>query len=636
MCSCIRLRSCSRFLNVAQLALASDACRQSLSGASLCAWISSSAADAAEPDPGPPAEVAAQAVASPDLSDSSLSDAGTSLATDAVDAVELTGPIGSAISLLEALHSTTGLPWWATIPMTAVGLRCATFPLLAKSMKASQAVSLLFASQAEGRAQQQQPSKARKSLQQQRDDLWQRWKQMQSAGAAPSPAWLLIYPLVQVPIFATAVIAIRRMAFSGWPGFADGGALWFPNLCAPALDWSTMNAPLGAAGLGLPLIIFGASFAHTQLTFGPLQSSSRAVGSVRILLEWLSIFMLVITLQLPQGPVLYWASSATFTLLQGRLLQLPSVREWLGLRPAGPIQPAPSAAAQALTAARHLTPQQSSTSASSISQEPSPAQFPSSPPMRPADMPSRAAIMRMPASEIYALVRTMRKGGEAAAALKILAARPPKDAEGMLLLGQLYSHKACEDQQMAASTFEAAASLSTKPSQKAKAWLQAGLSHQMADATEPALAALREATSISAAASGFSLTASKFSKDPQKQQSLGKFDAPDPSRRSSSSNGSIQHVSSIPSRRSTAATSLPSQSSEDQNHRHGSDVLASKDNEGLRKTLVRALVARASILQGAGRLREAHDLLISASSIDSAVKQLFLDPLERLMHAKLP
>ena len=39
-------------------------------------------------------------------------------------------------------------------------------------------------------------------------------------------------------------------------------------------------------------------------------------GSVRLLLEWLSILMLVITLQLPQGPVLYWASSATFTLIQ--------------------------------------------------------------------------------------------------------------------------------------------------------------------------------------------------------------------------------------------------------------------------------------------------------------------------------
>ena len=98
--------------------------------------------------------------------------------------------------------------------------------------------------------------------------------------------------LLQVPIFATAVIAIRRMAFSGWPGFAEGGALWFPNLCAPALDWATMSAPLGAAGLGLPLIIFGASFANTQLTFGPLQSSSQAVGDMTSSCEQPSNFLL--------------------------------------------------------------------------------------------------------------------------------------------------------------------------------------------------------------------------------------------------------------------------------------------------------------------------------------------------------
>ena len=57
-------------------------------------------------------------------------------------------------------------------------------------------------------------------------------------------------------------------------------------------------------------------------------------SSVRVLLEWLSILMLIITLQLPQGPVLYWASSATFTLVQvsfsrqllGQMLSSPSPR----------------------------------------------------------------------------------------------------------------------------------------------------------------------------------------------------------------------------------------------------------------------------------------------------------------------
>ena len=84
------------------------------------AWISSRAADAAEPDlTGPPAELDAEAVSSPETSDLGLSDAGADLASASL---ELTGPIGSAVSLLEGFHTTTGLPWWAAIPITAVGI----------------------------------------------------------------------------------------------------------------------------------------------------------------------------------------------------------------------------------------------------------------------------------------------------------------------------------------------------------------------------------------------------------------------------------------------------------------------------------------------------------------------------------
>lgn len=31
------------------------------------------------------------------------------------------GPVGAAMSLIDGLHSTTGLPWWATLSVTALG-----------------------------------------------------------------------------------------------------------------------------------------------------------------------------------------------------------------------------------------------------------------------------------------------------------------------------------------------------------------------------------------------------------------------------------------------------------------------------------------------------------------------------------
>jgi len=45
--------------------------------------------------------------------------------------------------------------------------------------------------------------------------------------------------LAQLPVFVTAMWASRRMAAAPWPGFSEGGALWFPDLTLPAVDLST-------------------------------------------------------------------------------------------------------------------------------------------------------------------------------------------------------------------------------------------------------------------------------------------------------------------------------------------------------------------------------------------------------------
>ena len=43
-----------------------------------------------------------------------------SAAPELVDAAQ-GHPVGDAVSLIDALHSATGLPWWATLCLTALG-----------------------------------------------------------------------------------------------------------------------------------------------------------------------------------------------------------------------------------------------------------------------------------------------------------------------------------------------------------------------------------------------------------------------------------------------------------------------------------------------------------------------------------
>ena len=49
--------------------------------------------------------------------------------------------------------------------------------------------------------------------------------------------------LVQISIFGTSVFAARHMAACDWPGFAAGGALWFPDLtkAAAIIHWGQVS-----------------------------------------------------------------------------------------------------------------------------------------------------------------------------------------------------------------------------------------------------------------------------------------------------------------------------------------------------------------------------------------------------------
>jgi hypothetical protein len=72
-----------------------------------------------------------------------------------------------------------------------------------------------------------------------------RFHQLRQQAGAPHPIWVLASPLAQVPVFVTAMTAIRTMSLRGWPGFSDGGTAWFTDLTLPAMDLEAWTAPLG-------------------------------------------------------------------------------------------------------------------------------------------------------------------------------------------------------------------------------------------------------------------------------------------------------------------------------------------------------------------------------------------------------
>ncbi|KAK9821590.1 hypothetical protein WJX81_002469 [Elliptochloris bilobata] len=113
--------------------------------------------------------------------------------------------VALAVRLVDALHGATGLPWWATLSLAAVGVRAALLPLMVLTMRAASRLV----------------------------PLWQLARLLRAGPRCRrggGPAGGRLAAASQAGTFATFVYAVRRMALSDWPGFATGGALWFPDL----------------------------------------------------------------------------------------------------------------------------------------------------------------------------------------------------------------------------------------------------------------------------------------------------------------------------------------------------------------------------------------------------------------------
>ena len=305
---------------------------------------------------------------------------------------DASAPVAAAASLIDSIGPTSAsfisLPWWAAIPTAAVAVRAALLPLSLAQARSAAAFGPLMqrareeieeedeeerfkaaaAAAAALKEDEQADDSPTKDPQQRRlrrkpppalitRAMLRRLLALRRQTSSPHPLWLVASPLLQLPIFASAVLGVRAMANAEWPGFREGGALWFSDLTARAveivgassssaaaaasissLSLASLSAPMGVAGGVLPALVAAGTLAAAASAF-----SGRAGGAgsarppppppaLRLLLEWLALPAFVGSLLLPQGAVLYWASSSGAALAQGWMLRSQGARELLGLR----------------------------------------------------------------------------------------------------------------------------------------------------------------------------------------------------------------------------------------------------------------------------------------------------------------
>ena len=237
-------------------------------------------------------------------------------------------PADSVLYMLHALHTSLDLPWWASIVGLTCAMRACLFPLNVDAMR----VGGRLARAAPELAALQARLQAAVSAGQSEAEL--RALQMHMLGVyrthGVSPFSALKLPLVQLPLFLSAIAALQRagvafpsMAAGGPPGFADLTAA-DPSYILPMLTSATMLFAVEAAMSSMPPAADEAG-AMTQRV-------------MRTALRCMSVASFPLMAHLPQGLLLYWVTNNTLTLAQTAILRVTAVRRALDLPE--PVDPA--------------------------------------------------------------------------------------------------------------------------------------------------------------------------------------------------------------------------------------------------------------------------------------------------------
>ena len=160
-----------------------------------------------------------------------LASEGTEVAKTVGDVV-LTGwsPVRLAQYFLEVMHVSTGLPWWATIAATTVVVRLALTPVVVRLQ--ANAVKI-------------------NNLRPEIDPLLKQVQEARRTGNTAlattvsarmmslyqkhdcNPMKMVFMPFIQIPIFITFFMTLRRMTELPVAGMSSGGMFWFQNLTVP-------------------------------------------------------------------------------------------------------------------------------------------------------------------------------------------------------------------------------------------------------------------------------------------------------------------------------------------------------------------------------------------------------------------
>uniref|UniRef100_A0A1D1ZDJ3 Mitochondrial inner membrane protein OXA1-like n=1 Tax=Anthurium amnicola TaxID=1678845 RepID=A0A1D1ZDJ3_9ARAE len=221
-------------------------------------------------------------------------------------------PVAALQHLIDAVHSFTGLNWWAAIALTTLLMRTATVPLLINGMRASTKLNLMRP-HLEELKEQMQNSADPQAVQ----ESHKRMKELfREHGVTPFTPLKGLF--IQGPIFISFYLAITNMV-EKVPSFKEGGAFWFPDLTTPD--------PLYM----LPILTSLSFLATVELNMQEGMEGNPIASTMKNFSRILAFLTVPFTATFPKAIFCYWVTSNLFSLTYGMVLKRPPVRKFLNL-----------------------------------------------------------------------------------------------------------------------------------------------------------------------------------------------------------------------------------------------------------------------------------------------------------------
>ncbi|KAL7425143.1 hypothetical protein Q5752_000831 [Cryptotrichosporon argae] len=245
---------------------------------------------------------------------------------------------GWVADALVGMHTTTGLPWWASIAALTVGVRMCLFPLIVRNMKHNQRLAAV-SPQMQALMKRAQEAKLAGDTQAQTvaalalQDLFKTHD--------VSPLRPLTVPLLQLPFFLSMFYGLRRLAELPLPQLKEGGFAWVTDLTAADPYYI-----LPATSIALQLLVFRTGVDGTSASSNA--GSARTMGHLRNFFIMTSPLTIWFLSGFPSAVLFYWTFANAFTLIQATALKSPSVRSFLSIPQQAPqtsLPPVPGTAA---------------------------------------------------------------------------------------------------------------------------------------------------------------------------------------------------------------------------------------------------------------------------------------------------